>query len=524
MSPARAVNEREHLERILGDEFDIGRELGRGGMGAVYLAHERALDRPVAVKISTFDVDADAQISERLRREALIAAQLAHPHVVPVHRVVSDDDTVVIVMGYVEGESLADRVRTRGPLKAEDAARVLREIAWALGYAHARGIIHRDIKPENVLIERGSSRALVTDFGIAQRAQLSTLTDAGAILGSLHYMSPEQASGEQLTGASDLYSLGVLGFFALTGTQPIDGPSAPAILLRHVTVVPPSVRSLRPEIPEALAGPIARCLRKLPGDRYPTAEAFAEAVAAIIGQRVEIPPIIRGWIGRGDVLLAIVALWVIPVLFIPTRDLLQFYGDRRELTASEEISMRLTTFGAGFLPAVIVACLVRVHDLRRVLADGQYSRDDLTFGLEAFIRKNREEEAASAARRSGLSRLIRASVAALLLALAVLSITTLMRQPGSGLLAMSCTLNVIFGFGYAGHVLGLGALRRRLRLRFWRSGVGARVLTYASRSFLARELHPTPAQTAQITTTQDGVEGIAKVTSEETRQTLGRDS
>src|ERR687889_2292202 len=156
------------LQSALAGEYSLQRELGRGGMGIVYLARDVQLDRDVAIKVLPSHLARTAESRERFVREARTAAGLSHPHIVPIHRVGEAAGFVFFVMSYVEGETLGERLRTRGPLPPAEAARVLREVAWALAYAHGRGVVHRDVKPDNILLEEGTGRALVTDFGIAQ--------------------------------------------------------------------------------------------------------------------------------------------------------------------------------------------------------------------------------------------------------------------------------------------------------------------------------------------------------------------
>lgn len=264
----------------------IQRELGRGGMGIVLLGRDERLDRPVAIKVLPPHLAADGDTRERFLREARMAAQLSHPNIVPVFRADELGGFAFFAMGYVDGETMGERIRDRGTLPAAEVVRILRETAWALAYAHARGIVHRDVKPDNILLERASGRAFVSDFGIARAEFNPALTQDGLVLGSVHFMSPEQASGEPLDGRSDLYALGCIGFLALSGRLPFDGTSPQAILLAHATKEPPTLRSVAPSGPAALAAVIDRCLRKRASERYTTGEELADALGRAL-QAVE---------------------------------------------------------------------------------------------------------------------------------------------------------------------------------------------------------------------------------------------
>ena len=204
------------LQEVLAGRYSIERELGRGGMGIVLLARDVALDRPVAIKLLPPGLAAQAAERERFLNEARTAAGLSHPNIVPIHLVEAHGELVFFVMGYVDGETLRERVERAGPLPARLAMKLLQEVAWALAYAHQRGVIHRDVKPDNILIERATERALVTDFGIALGRGAGAGGASGAVVGTARYMSPEQACGETVDARSDLYSLGATFFFALT--------------------------------------------------------------------------------------------------------------------------------------------------------------------------------------------------------------------------------------------------------------------------------------------------------------------
>mgnify|MGYP002780248803 FL=1 len=277
------------VPEVLLDDFEVLRLLGTGGMGAVWLVRDRFLERPIALKLLR-DALATAEQRERFLLEARTSARLEHPHIIDVYRAdETDDGTVWFTMRYIEGESLGDRIRTRGTLAASEVARVMREMAWGLAYAHARGVVHRDIKPDNILLDRASSRAVLTDFGVARdiRADVRGLTQDGYVLGTVHYMSPEQAAGDDVDGRSDVYALGVVGFQALTGRVPFDG-SARAVLAAHVAEPAPLVRSLAPDVLPALAEIIDRCLRKDPVERWPTADALANALDHAYNEAVQV--------------------------------------------------------------------------------------------------------------------------------------------------------------------------------------------------------------------------------------------
>ena len=227
-SDSPATGELPALRVALQGQYSIERELGRGGMGIVVLARDERLDRQVALKVLPPSLAEHPETRERFLREARMAAQLSHPNIVPVYRADDIGGFAFFAMGFIDGETLGDRVRARGTLPPVEVVRVLREVAWALAYAHARGIVHRDVKPENILIERGTGRAVVTDFGIARSDFNPALTQDGLVLGTVHYMSPEQSSGEPLDGRSDLYALGCVGFLALSGRLPLESASPQA--------------------------------------------------------------------------------------------------------------------------------------------------------------------------------------------------------------------------------------------------------------------------------------------------------
>ena len=250
------------------------------------LARDERLDRLVALKVLPPQLAEHGDTKERFLREARMAAQLSHPNIVPVYRADEINGFAFFAMGFIDGETLGERIRDRGALPAAEVVRVLREVAWALAYAHARGIVHRDVKPDNILLERGSGRSVVTDFGIARSDFNPALTQDGYVLGTVHFMSPEQASGEPLDGRSDLYALGCIGFLALSGRLPFEGTAPQAILVAHATKEPPLLRSVAPAVPAALAAVIDQCLRKKADERFANGEELADALGKAL-QAVE---------------------------------------------------------------------------------------------------------------------------------------------------------------------------------------------------------------------------------------------
>ena len=286
------------LQEALAGRYSLQRELGRGGMGIVYLAREVRLDRPVALKLLPPQYAAQPALRERFLREARTAARLSHPNIVPIHAVDEVGDFVFIVMAYIEGQTLEQRMRERGPVPAKETARILREVAWALAYAHAQGVVHRDVKPGNILLEAGSGRALVSDFGIAHVSDGAVLTGSNDIMGTAEYMSPEQASGEVIDGRSDIYALGVVGFQMLSGQLPIEGPTVAATLAKQITQAAAPLATVAPELPGNLTEAIDRCLAKNPAARFEDGEQLAEVIGRALEQRRDIPLPLRMFIER----------------------------------------------------------------------------------------------------------------------------------------------------------------------------------------------------------------------------------
>jgi serine/threonine-protein kinase len=269
------------LADALRDRYRLDRELGRGGMATVYLAHDLRHDRSVALKVLHPEL-AQTLGPERFQREIKLAARLQHPHILSVHDSGETAGHLWFTMPFVEGESLRDRLRRERQLPVADALRITREVADALHHAHHQGVVHRDIKPENILLSRG--HALVADFGIARALTAGgddRLTETGMAVGTPAYMAPEQAAGERsLDARTDVYSLGCVLYEMLAGEPPFMGPTAQAIIAKRMSGKVPRVRLLRPAAPEAVEQAITKALAPVPADRYATALKFARALAS----------------------------------------------------------------------------------------------------------------------------------------------------------------------------------------------------------------------------------------------------
>ena len=274
------VSDRDELAALrsatLGD-YDILGELGRGGMATVYLAHDLALDRKVAIKVMSPVLSMGDGI-ERFRREARTSASLSHPNIIPVYAVQHSERLLYFVMKFVDGRTLDSIITELGPLPVPMIQAILGQVASAFGYAHRRGVVHRDIKPGNILID-DEGWVVVTDFGIAKVSQAPQLTSTGLSVGTPTYMSPEQVMGHAVTGASDQYSLGVVAYEMLTGKPPFEGTGTMAMMYAHVHHPPPALEELRPDCPQGLRAAVTRMLAKDPAERW----ASIEDIIAVIG-------------------------------------------------------------------------------------------------------------------------------------------------------------------------------------------------------------------------------------------------
>jgi serine/threonine-protein kinase len=394
------------LQQAVAGRYSLDRELGRGGMGVVFLARDVALDRPVAIKLLPPALAAEPEGRARFLREARTAARLSHPHIVPIHAVEERDGLVYFVMAFVDGETLGERVRRSGPLAVSEVARVTQEVAWALGHAHAHGVVHRDVKPDNVLLERASGRALVTDFGIAHAAAAGLTPPDGTAAGTPAYMSPEQAAGGPADARADLYSLGVTAFYAATGRLPFQAPTAVAMLVQHATVSPPPLLAARPSLPPDLARAVDRCLAKDPDARWASADELAEALRGARAGMPELPPPVRGWLREvdaagGEIGTALTASGVSIGLYLST-DVFVHDGLFGSLLAGVAY-LSTAALTAGLAKVRLAQLVARTRPLVR----RGYGHDAVRRALALDERARREEERAEggeeAQRRAGPS-------------------------------------------------------------------------------------------------------------------------
>ena len=268
------------LRADLDAEYDVQRELGRGGMAVVFFAVERELRRPVAIKALPPEMALEPKVAERFRREARTAASLDHPNIIPVYRVGQAGNIQYIVTKYIEGRSLDSILAAQGALPISVTLTVLRAVTGALAFAHSRGIIHRDIKPANILIDT-DGRIVVSDFGIARAIEDATITATGAVVGTPAFMSPEQCSGQTLGPQCDQYALGAVTFQMVTGDVPFSAPTIAAVMQHHFFTPVPDINRIREAVPAELVDLIRRALAKKPEDRFASTDEMVAAVEAI---------------------------------------------------------------------------------------------------------------------------------------------------------------------------------------------------------------------------------------------------
>src|SRR5689334_17993538 len=260
---------------VIAGRYELVELVGTGGMSSVYKAHDRLLERNVALKILHPHYGDDEEYVERFRREARAVAQLSHPNIVTVIDRGEADGQQYIVFEYIDGESLKQLVDRNGPLPARRAIELALQVADALAFAHQAGLVHRDVKPQNVLVTE-DGEAKVTDFGIARSLDVEHgVTQTGTVLGTSNYLSPEQASGKPTTPATDVYSLGVVVYELLTGDVPFPGENFVAVAMKHLNEQPPDLLEQRPDVPLRLAAAVDRALEKDPARRFPSMDQFA---------------------------------------------------------------------------------------------------------------------------------------------------------------------------------------------------------------------------------------------------------
>src|SRR5213592_4228266 len=380
------------LRAALAGLYDIEAPIARGGMSLVYLAREGRLDRPVAIKVLAPELARDEVSRTRFLREARTVAQLTHPNIVPIFSVDEIGGFVFFAMAYVAGETLAQRIAARGPLDPHTAGRLLCDIGEALDYAHARGMVHRDVKPDNILIDAATGRALLSDFGIAHASPPSRspgllgrpAAPRGYVVGTAPFMSPEQASGDLVDARSDIYSLGVVGYYALSGQLPFQANTDEGFLAQHISDAPPKIATVVPplRVPPRLAQIVDRCLSKEPWARYPDAAALVRAISEAVAPpaaplairafmvrstHLEAPALIHAFVTGVGLLPAAVAAWLSPA----TAD------------------VRAAATGA-LAVALMLPVAVAVARVRRLLAAG-HDRDELVAALAARQARRREE-------------------------------------------------------------------------------------------------------------------------------------
>ncbi len=456
------------FQLALAGRYSIDREIGRGGMGVVYLAREVHLDRLVAIKLLPPEKAELPSLRDRFLREARLAAKLSHPHIIPIHTVAEIDGFVFYVMSWVEGETLAQRVRSRGPVSASDGVRMLREVAWALAYAHSQGLVHRDVKPDNILIESSTGRALVADFGIA-----AAVGDAGdGVSGTPEFMSPEQALGGEIDARSDLYGLGATAFYAFSGRVPFEGANATEILARQVTEAPPPLASLGLAVPRKLAQVVDRCLAKEPSNRPASADALAEQLGVAMDQRRELPVALRAFVRRngrmdgGGTLIYLAALLTTSV----------------GASALIGVATGFATFAVGATLAPLAFALGAARRLTKL----GFTHADLGPAFRAELENAREERAAEHSRVLSFIENASASVAKVAASFSILAVPVVVMElmfplmRTTAIAAVPVTLTSIGIAILAGGVnLATVQQRRDIDTEFWTRAWMGRLGTFA---------------------------------------------
>lgn len=372
------------LQEAVAGRYSLERELGRGGMGIVYLARDVSLDRLVALKLLRPDLAARPALRGRFLREARLAARLSHPNIVPVHAVEESGRLVWFVMAYIPGETLGARLRERGALPPGEVAPILRDIAWALGHAHAERVVHRDVKPDNILLEAGGRRALIADFGIA--APDRGESDGEGLAGTVAYLSPEQARGDALDGRTDLYALGVVGYVAAAGRLPYPAGDLSRLIELQLAGAPPPLGQVAPHLPRGFCRAVDRCLAPYPSGRFQTAEELAGALEQLATGPAELPAPLRVWLTKGNqsrgALLLWSLLWGLPAAWISI--ILVVEGGR-----SASLGALLLLVSVIGLPWALYL-VARLRQTRKVFAAG-YTPGDLLLAMRNLAERQREE-------------------------------------------------------------------------------------------------------------------------------------
>jgi eukaryotic-like serine/threonine-protein kinase len=498
------------LQAAVAGRYSLERELGRGGMGVVFLARDVALDRPVAIKLLPPGLASRDVVRERFLSEARIAAKLSHPNIVPIHAVEAAGDVVFFVMSYVSGGTLGERVAA-GPLSVADAVPMLREIAWALSYAHSQGVIHQDIKPDNILLEKGTGRSLVTDFGIARVSSAEPASSPLDVVGTPEFMAPEHAMGEPVDARSDLYALGVVAFVTLSGSLPFDRGTPAEIVAHHIRTRPRRLTKVARGVPAKLALIVDKCLEKDPDDRFQTGAEVAEALGTVLEQRGEIPVPVRVFIRESPPGRYALFLLLFLYLLFPFLGLAWWALDQGALGV-----LGVTGVLAGAI-ATPVALVVR--RARRVVKAG-LTREDLLHALETEAARRQEElafvygddHAVKARKLIKLSRgLLLAGVASL------------------GVAAIGSSASVWITAGVvsilAGAVAGSRGSQRwdwagQRRLKFWRSRVGRWIFRLASWGRPPTGTPEIPANRATEYAIGTAILGLFEALPRETREAL----
>jgi serine/threonine-protein kinase len=479
------------FQAALAGRYSLEREVGRGGMGVVYLAREVRLDRPVAIKLLPPSKAGDPRLRERFLREARTAAKLSHPNIIPIFAVDEIGEFVFFAMAYVDGETLTERVRRRGPLAPSEAARVLREVAWALAYAHSQGVVHRDVKTDNIMLEEGTGRALVADFGIARLVRGAAGLDGGEVVGTPEFMSPEQALGEGVDGRSDLYALGVVGYFALSATLPFDAERAADVLAQQVTMpAPPLARAAA--VPRRLGQVVDRCLAKDPAERPRSGEELAELLGIALEQRRELPVALRVFVKRNGRLGGVGGLlYVSAIPFM--------MGLAASLFRHSSGAAALWTFAAV---VTVVPFTILAGRAAGFLASG-FGQDDLGAAFRAELEQGREERVFEYGRGPSVYERVLRLCGAVGLGVAVVSGIVLFEGRCIYAFDGSCGWwPQLFGWGLAGGLLcgflALVRLQRRVDLDtriwswLWQGPVG-RLIFRVARLFVSSKAQSAPA-------------------------------